>query len=68
MLKLICPRRGGVQPRLVNLTFDTVCVTYLAGMAAIELPMYRGSTPQRPDAFGEGDLAGREPGNRLKQG
>ena len=36
-----------------------------SGMAAIELPMHRGSTPQRPDAFGEGDLAGREPGNRL---
>lgn len=64
MLELICSRRR-VQPRLVNLTFDMVCVTYLAGMAAIELPMYRGSTPKRLDAFGEGDLAGREPGNGL---
>lgn len=61
---MICSRRR-IQPRLVNLTFVMVCVTYLAGMAAIELPMYRGSTPQRPDAFGKGDLAGREPGNGL---
>ena len=61
MLKYLCSRKR-TQPRLVNLTFDVVCVTRIAGMGAIEFSMRRGSTPQRPEGFGEGEPAGREEG------
>ena len=54
--------RLGTQSRLVNLTFDTEYVTYLAGMAAKQLSMQRGRTPWHPEGFGEGDLAGRQTG------
>lgn len=66
MLKYVCSRKRA-QPRLVNLTFGVVCVTRMAGMAAIEFSMRRGLTPQRPEGFGEGELAGREPGYRLSR-
>lgn len=59
--------RKRTQPRLVNLTFGVVCATRIAGMAAIEFSMRRGSTPQHPEGFGEVELAGREPGYRLSR-
>lgn len=59
--------RKRAQPRLVNLKFGVVCVTCIAGMAAIEFSMRRGSIPRHPEGFGEGELAGREPGCRLSR-
>lgn len=66
MLKYPCSRKRA-QLRLVNLKFGVVCVTCIAGMAAIEFSMRRGSTPRHPEGFGEGELAGREPGYRLSR-
>ena len=62
------PFHFGTQPRLVNLTFGVVCVYTHSGHGRDRTSMHRGLTPLRLDGFEEGDLAGREPGNRFFEG
>ena len=42
-----------------HLTLGAISVTRLAGTTATKSFVHRGSTPQRPDDFGESELAGR---------
>lgn len=45
--------------KIRHLTLGAISVTRLAGTTATKPFVHRGSTPQRPDDFGESELAGR---------